>query len=338
MPSSRFFRIGHFSMGFHYWSKEIIPEIDQMISSISFGVDAKLSDAIVHLVLIESDITEDSISSFELPERGKEILLNVKRAIESLSSDNGSDEISLFVLAKIVDLGSRDWFSPELKMFFFHDQDGLLFCYSLIFDKKIRSDLIQNRITNYILFLATYWYALNQGLILHSAAVAYGKKGYLFLGQGGAGKSTASTIGAENGLSVLSDDLSFVKINIITNRYEQAASPGPISRYSTAPLLQPNLCGIYRLIQDTQDYLTPLSEFEIAHLLFRSFQWSQWVARLPKPIISQAFYTSCDIARKVSGYELHFRKSPDFLSLIIAPSDEKNKNDQRRNISLGTNP
>jgi len=149
------------------------------------------------------------------------------------------------------------------------------------------------------------------------AKVLSNKTGYLFLGEGGAGKSTAATLSASLGISVLSDDLAFV-INNNYHGFELAAAPGQVSRYSTNPILRPQLRAIFRLVKDTQDKIKPISQTTTAHIIFRSFEWSHWVDHLSSKTIELAYQTVCDIARTVPGYELHFRKSPDFWKLIDA--------------------
>jgi hypothetical protein len=201
-----------------------------------------------------------------------------------------------------------------MRAFFYHQNNQLL-CFVFIAEREKNREILLNRISQSIYFLATYWYASHNGLLLHSAAVAHNNSGYLFLGQGGAGKSTAAALSRSVGAEVLSDDLSFV-VNSGSGDYALEAAPGLISRFTTNPELRPRLRMGFRLIQDSRDMLIPLSQAAAAHLVFRSFEWSPLVDDLPLGVFSLAFGTACDIARCVPCYELHFRKSADFWKLI----------------------
>ena len=84
-------------------------------------------------------------------------------------------------------------------------------------------------------------------------------------------------------------------------------------------MLRPPLRGVFTLVKDNHDYLVPLSPIQVARALFDGFlQQTPYVKRLPDEVVGLAFRTVCAIARLVPGYELHFRKSPDFWDVIDA--------------------
>jgi len=314
MPSSWSLRLGCLDVSVHIYASAFEKDIEQLISSLSFGLKPA-SQKDVHLVFVMPDAPEGIVRSMELPEWGKVIYENLSKIAKAVGQDYLVHSPNLSDLSKVVNIGPNDWFSPELKAFFYHNQSGQLICFIFIFEKGKQRAVLFNRISGYIYFLATYWYASHNGLLLHSAAVAHDNNGFLLLGEGGAGKSTAASFCASVGATVLSDDLSFVFTGD-HGGYQQAAAPGPFSRFTTNPGHHPMLRGVFRLVKDSRNYLLPLSPLETAHILFRSFEWSQWIDSLPAEVVPLAFHTACDIGRTIPGYALHLRKSPDFWKLI----------------------
>jgi hypothetical protein len=305
--------MGHLDIDVHIFAPDIESEIKQLLDSLSLGLLLSHKEQ-VHLVFVAPDVPESYVNSLELPEWGNPICKSLYRIAKAISQGAYADNLNLLELTKTVKFESRDWFSPELKAFFYHQNNQLL-CFIFIAEREQNHEILLSRISSSIYFLATYWYASNNGLLLHSAIVAKNDVGFLFLGEGGAGKSTAAALSASTGAAVLSDDLSFV-VSSGSGNYELEAAPGPISRFTTNPELRPSLKGIFRLVQDSRDALIPLSQTAAAHLIFRSFEWSQLIDNLSQSVLSLAYHTACDIARRVPSYELHFRKSPDFWKLI----------------------
>ncbi len=60
------------------------------------------------------------------------------------------------------------------------------------------------------IFISTSLHVKQGGLCLHSAAVSRSGKGFLFLGESGAGKSTATKMSESVGCLALGDDLNFI--------------------------------------------------------------------------------------------------------------------------------
>lgn len=177
-------------------------------------------------------------------------------------------------------------------------------------------DISYLTIWGYLFFLATKWHVEQGGLSIHSAAVARGNDGFLFLGRSKAGKSTVAELSSVIGLSALGDDLNFV-ISDAGNGYRLAAAPSPKVSQVGYSLQKPVLRGVFTLVQDKSDYLVPITPIKLAPILFDSFiQQTPYVNRVADNLVDKAFRTICDLARRIPAYELHFRKSPDFWKLI----------------------
>lgn len=170
------------------------------------------------------------------------------------------------------------------------------------------------QVYKYSLFLATLWHAKLGGLCLHSSTVTRKQKGFMFLGASTSGKTTVAKLSNIDDNIILGDDINFlIKING-TYRISSAPSISPLPvGYSEH---QPLLCGIFILKKDTSDYLIPLSSYQVANFLFDSFIESPPGTKIPSIFMEQIFHNIGDIARQIPGYELHFRKSPDFWQLI----------------------
>lgn len=173
------------------------------------------------------------------------------------------------------------------------------------------------KILVYNLLLATWWHVLRGGLCLHSTAVARERDGFLFLGGSKAGKTSVAQLSASIGHSALGDDLNFV-IRDEEHNYTLAAAPSPQPSPVGYSALRPPLKGVFTLVKDYNEYLVPMSPMLTARALFDGFMQTPSVKRLPYEAVGLAFSTACEIARKVPGYELHFRKSPNFWDVIDA--------------------
>lgn len=124
---------------------------------------------------------------------------------------------------------------------------------------------------NFFRALASYRILEQGGVILHSAGLVQGGDpgdAFLFLGRSGAGKSTVSRLGLENGATVLSDDLNAVccrdgsEIRVerlpFTGDFGDAASgTGFAGGAQSYPLR-----ALFRLVQSPVDGLRPLSRAE----------------------------------------------------------------------------
>lgn len=165
----------------------------------------------------------------------------------------------------------------------------------------------------YSLSLAAEWHIDHGGLCLHSSSIATSQGGVVFLGDSGFGKSTVAELSASVGYEILGDDVNFINFK---QNYTIAAGPSAKLLPKGYSRCQPLLRGVFLLKQDIQDYLVPLYPIQIARLLFKSLIQTPPGGRLSNTSLIRAFHTIGDIVRHIPGYELHFRKSPDFLRLI----------------------
>jgi hypothetical protein len=171
------------------------------------------------------------------------------------------------------------------------------------------------RIFGYALFLSIIWHLNHNSLCLHSAGVAQLKKGFLFLAESGGGKTTVAQLSAAIGYLPLGDDINFILKP--DDYYRLAASVSTVISPVGYSLERPPLQGIFRLVKDTENFLVPLPPKQLVAVMFDAFlQETPYVRRLPSNLINKGFQTISDISRRVPGYELHFRKNPDFWKLI----------------------
>lgn len=154
------------------------------------------------------------------------------------------------------------------------------------------------------------------GLLLHCAGVLVDAAAYLFTGEGGSGKSTVVSLLPH--AIALNDDLVVLRPrgsgwraygtpfwNVQTTRRSGQTASGAVA-------------GIYRLAQDQQVYLEPIS---VAVAI------SELIANCPTvnadPVELPALMGRCrGLAEAVKVQRLHFRKSADFWPLLHARNTE----------------
>lgn len=161
---------------------------------------------------------------------------------------------------------------------------------------------------NDVLFSLSTWHHVDQGrCIFHAAGVVHLDFAHLFVGVSGAGKSTVATLSNALGYTIIHDD-------------HVVMYPDQVGNYlvTDISLSIPGvpLKSIFFLIQDTSDRLVPLSALATTRGLFDGFLDIVSEYMLSDQMLRYAFAFSADIARRTPGYELHFRKSPEFWKLI----------------------
>ena len=72
---------------------------------------------------------------------------------------------------------------------------------------------------------------------------------------------------------------------------------------------------VFKLVKDKEDRLVPLSRVQTAHFLMDRVLDVMHLA-LERKALELIFHRMAELARQIPGYELHFRKSPDFWRLI----------------------
>ncbi len=165
-----------------------------------------------------------------------------------------------------------------------------------------------------LLYLSTSFHVGHGGLALHSSAVARGDEGFLFLGDSEAGKSTAARLSSSVGRPSLGDDMNLVVR--AHGRFSLAALPSPNMPPQGYAQTRPRLRAVFRLVQDTEDAVVPLSVNDATKVLFEGFSQVPAGRSLPAPARALAFHTVCDIARSVPAFSLHFRATPEFWGVI----------------------
>lgn len=184
---------------------------------------------------------------------------------------------------------------------------------ALVIENPTEGSFVQ--IFLYILFLATRWHVEHGHLCLHSSAVARDNKGFLFLGDSDAGKTTVARLSDSVGFRALGDDLNFV-LQEHSGQYRLAAAPSPNPSPVGYSMLRPQLKSVFKLVQDNKNYIVPLSSMQTAKVLFDGFRQVPKSNSFPARIFGISLKNISEIARHIPGYELHFRKSPDFWKLI----------------------
>ncbi len=192
-------------------------------------------------------------------------------------------------------------------------QKELIRFYALVLNQFDENSFVI--ILGYVLFLAIRWHIERSELCIHSSAVVRERDGYLFLGKSEAGKTTVAQLSASLGYTPLGDDLNFILNDGTGYRIAPAPSLGSLpAKYS---MLYPPLRGLFTLVQDSHEALLSLHPMQVANVLFTALlQETPHVQKMSPDVIRHGFRICCDIARRVPGYELHFRKSPDFWKLI----------------------
>jgi hypothetical protein len=157
-------------------------------------------------------------------------------------------------------------------------------------------------------FLCSLCQVEGGSLPVHAAGVIHQRALYLFAGVSGAGKSTVAGISERNADLVLDDD------QLLVQRLEDGRFSARAWGYGTQAAGAP-LKAVFFLFQDLEEQLQPLSKASVARLLFH-----RCLDIMGNTVLSsysqKAFNLAAGIARTVPGYELHFRKSPDFWKLI----------------------
>ena len=161
---------------------------------------------------------------------------------------------------------------------------------------------------NDLLFSLSTWHHVDQGrCVFHTAGVVHKDFVHLFVGVSGAGKSTVAAMSKTLGYTIIHDDHLVVYPDQVGNYLVTDISlsiPG-------VPLKS-----IFFLNQDTTDRLVPLSALATTKGLLDGFIDIVGEHLLTDQMLRYAFAFSADIARRTPGYELHFRKAPEFWKLI----------------------
>ena len=150
---------------------------------------------------------------------------------------------------------------------------------------------------------------IKQGFIpLHASGVIHKQALFLFGGKSGSGKSTIASLSSLNGNEVLDEDQVIIR-KTATQQF-CANAWGYSLKTSNIPIK-----AVFKVVQAKIDAIHPLPQFESAKFLFSRVMDVARDAQ-SRRLLAITFSGISEIARGVPGYELHFRKSPDFWKLI----------------------
>ena len=158
-----------------------------------------------------------------------------------------------------------------------------------------------------LMMLSNLW-QLDQGyLSVHASCVLHNNYLYLFGGPSGAGKSTISMISQQVGDEILDEDQVLMHLNSNSAFTADGWGSGVVQ-------CEKPIRAIFQIVQDNKDRLLPLTQLQTARFILA--RNSESLGGGIHDNLLQAFKMSSDIARRVPGFKLHFRKSPDFWKLI----------------------
>jgi hypothetical protein len=147
-------------------------------------------------------------------------------------------------------------------------------------------------------------------VLLHAAGVVRNGFGYVFFGPSGAGKTTTSRIAARS-FDVVSDDLVVIRIENGSGTLYGVPFRGEMSDAPRANQKAP-LKGIFRLRQDTEHYIEPMSRVTAVASLAAS---SPFIVR--ELSLSDLLVDICEvIVRSVPVMALHFKRDDGYWKVI----------------------
>lgn len=168
----------------------------------------------------------------------------------------------------------------------------------------------QAHVENFLRVIYAWLCVENDALLLHGAGIIRDDLGYVFFGPSGAGKTTTSRLASRQGL-VLSDDLVIIREHADGFKLHGVPFKGTLSEAPRANQTAP-LRGIFRLRQDRQHFVTPLSTITATAELVGA---SPFVVR-EKRLSGQLIGVCNHIARSVPMQSLHFRRDDGFWQVI----------------------
>jgi hypothetical protein len=160
----------------------------------------------------------------------------------------------------------------------------------------------------YIYVLSNMWQVEQGNLVVHAAAIVRKKAAFLFLGPSGSGKSTVAALSRKQGGRVLDEDQVLL---------QPIASGGFAASAWSEDGVSPSVPvrALFFLAQGEEDRLRPLPEVRVAHFLLD--RHLDIIGRdLGDQLLVRALSNAAAVARQVPGFELCFRRTPDFWKLI----------------------
>jgi hypothetical protein len=165
-------------------------------------------------------------------------------------------------------------------------------------------------IENFLRAVIAWLCVKNDAVLLHAAGVIRHGLGYVFFGPSGAGKTTTSRIAAKSS-DVVSDDLVVIRVVNGSGILYGVPFRGELSDAPRANQEAP-LKGIFRIRQDTDHYVKPISRVTAIADLVAS---SPFVVR--ELSLTDRLLDVCDmIVRSVPVMALHFKRDDGFWKVI----------------------
>ena len=154
-----------------------------------------------------------------------------------------------------------------------------------------------------------------KGCFVHSAAIVKDGKGYLFLGESGAGKSSLAE--ACRGLTLFSDDSPV----LCERDGDYLVSPSPYRQICPSEDqdrevmgLRARVEGFYFLSKDNRTYLEDISKREAVSLIInRHILFFNYLSARARSDLFDIFLGACD---KIPSYNLHFSLDKDIWGII----------------------
>lgn len=149
--------------------------------------------------------------------------------------------------------------------------------------------------------------ASNSGMLLHAAAVIKEKKAFLFLGVGGAGKSTIA--GLSKRYKILGDDI--IAVRKKGGRYYAFSTP-----WKQAPFIKPDrhikggISAVF-FIKKSDKISFRLLQPECALMRILSSH-IHFLVYTKRSLTKKIFFTAADFTKKIPAYEMKFEKTRNF--------------------------
>jgi hypothetical protein len=145
---------------------------------------------------------------------------------------------------------------------------------------------------------------------IHACGIIMKNHLYLFGGPSGIGKSTLSSLSLEKGAEILDED------QLLLREDKDGGFTANAWGYSLTESHAP-LRAVFKLVQSEYNKIIPLNSPQTTRFIMT--QVMEMTGRVfQTDHIKNVLSFSARIARSIPGYELHFRKSPDFWKLIDA--------------------
>jgi hypothetical protein len=160
----------------------------------------------------------------------------------------------------------------------------------------------------YLHHLSNIWQIEQENIPIHTAAVERDGSVFLFSGKSGAGKSTIAALSRQVKGRIIDQDQvlirkrSYGQYTADAWGYDVAACDSPVKAF-------------FSIKQSQKDEIFPLSQIRVAQIMMKRF-YDIAGYNLPTDAVKSAFTNLAAFTRAVPGFELHFRKSPDFWKLI----------------------